>query len=283
MIRMAWDNDIYGQNFKSANTFKGEVALYWNVLITGTIQQLFSYFKNIENGLITRCSFTSIDNQEFAEAPTWKEFSKKDMHVLRKFMERCDANTYEEPCTLLKEDVDCIEPDKFDDEINWRFKFKKRKTVDMAWLKPTIDNFLRKQMEMAARDFDRARDVFRRRVAVRGFRLGLLCYALWDAPRQSDLLKCIPFIEWWMEQDIENELRLWGTRYNAETQDSPTLSQKSLFFELPNRFTKTDVFAQCLKMNIKTPIRVIVCQWIRLGYAKKVDSNVWEKTKHESK
>lgn len=283
MIRMAWDNDVYGQNFKSANTFKGEVALYWNVLITGTIQQLFSYFKNVENGLITRCSFTSIDNQEFAEAPTWKEFNKKDMLVLRKFMERCDDNTYQEPCTLLKEDVDCVEPDKFDSEINWRFQFKKRMTVDMAWLKPTIDNFLRKQMELAARDFDRARDVFRRRVAVRGFRLGLLCYALWDVPRQKDLLKCIPFIEWWMEQDIENELRLWGTRYNAETQESPSIAQKSLFYELPTKFSKTDVFAQCLKMNIKTPIRNIVYQWIKLGYVKKIDQNVWEKTKHESK
>lgn len=32
MIRIAWDNGEYGQQFKSFNTFKGMVRLYWNVL-----------------------------------------------------------------------------------------------------------------------------------------------------------------------------------------------------------------------------------------------------------
>ena len=42
MIRVAWDNEPYGQAF-AGSPFKGEVKLYWNVLITGTIQQLFNY------------------------------------------------------------------------------------------------------------------------------------------------------------------------------------------------------------------------------------------------
>lgn len=278
MIRLAWDNDIYGQNFKSVNTFKGEVALFWNVLITGTVQQLFSYFKNVENGLITRCSFTTIENQEFAPAPIWKAFSKKDRGVLHRFMERCDTNTYTEPCTLLPEDVDTVSSDKFD-ELPWRFSYKKRQTVNMDWLKPTIEAFLKRQMEMAARDFDRARDVFRRRAAVRGFRLGLLCYALWDKPRYSDLMKCIPFIEWWMEQDIESSLKLWGARYNNETQDAPSLPQKSLFYELPEGFTKNDVFAKCLQLGIKSPVRLIIHRWLSLGYIKKTGKNEWQKVK----
>ena len=70
MLRIAWDNGKYGQHFKSANTVKGSVNLYWNVLITGTLPQVLNYFKNVENGLVTRCSFCSIDNQEFADAPS---------------------------------------------------------------------------------------------------------------------------------------------------------------------------------------------------------------------
>lgn len=278
MIRIAWDNGEYGQQFKSPSTFKGTVQLYWNLLITGTIQQLMSYFKNVENGLITRCSFTTIENQEFAEAPIWKSFNKKDLEVLKKYMERCDRNTYKEPCELLPDDVDSVDAEHFDETINWRFTFNKRKTVNMDWLRTTVDEFLNTQREKAAIDFDKARDVFRRRVAVRGFRLGLLCYSLWDKPRESDLKKCIPFIKWWMEQDIEGSLKLWGVRYNNEVEEGPILVQRSLYNELPQAFTKADVYAQCLKMGIKTPVRVIIYRWAKIGYVKKLNNTDYEKT-----
>ena len=277
MIRIAWDNGEYGQQFKSPNTFKGTVSLYWNLLITGTLQQLFAYFKNVENGLITRCSFTTIENQEFAQAPIWKVLSKKDNEVIKRFMERCDRNSYEEPCTLLPDDVDSVTADKFDEEIKWRFTYRKRQTKDMNWLMPTIVNFLDKQREKAAIDFDKARDVFRRRVAVRGFRLGLICCALWDNPRPSDLNKCIPFIQWWMEQDIEGSLKLWGARYNNEVEEGPHLAQRSLYNELPESFTKADVFNQCVKMGIKTPVRHIISRWKSIGYVKKLSSTDYEK------
>lgn len=277
MIRIAWDNGEYGQQFKSASTFKGVVNLYWNVLITGTIQQLYTYFKNVENGLITRCSFTTIENQEFAEAPVWKELNKKDHLVIKKFVERTDANTYAEPCELLPEEVDMVSADKFDDEIPWRFKFLDRRTVDMAWLKGCIDGFLQENLKKAALDLDKARDVFRRRAAVRGFRLGLICYALWERPKKSDLEKCIPFIRWWMDNDLESSLKLWGNRYNNEVEDMPNLNQRSLFTELGKAFTKTDVYSLCVRQGIKTPVRQIIFQWVKLGYVKKTGKGEYEK------
>lgn len=283
MIRIAWDNGEYGQQFKSANTFKGTVSLYWNVLITGTIQQLMAYFKNVENGLITRCAFTTIENQEFAPPPVWKSFSKKDMDVIRKFMERCDRNTYAEPCTLLREDVDCVSPDKFDEEVDWRFTFRKKQEINMEWLRPTIEEFLEAQRKRASRELDKARDVFRRRVAVRGFRLGMMCYALWDKPRETDLKKCIPFIQWWMEQDIEGSMKLWGIRYNNETETDLPIPRKAMFNDLPQVFDKTDVYTRCVRMGIKTPIRNIIYLWRNNGYIKKNDEGKYEKIPQNSK
>lgn len=279
MIRVAWDNEEYGQQFKSASTFKGKVALYWNVLITGTIEQIRSYFKNVENGLITRCSFTTIENQEFAPAPIWKDLPKSSLSTLRKFMERCDRNSYVEPCTICREDVDSVDDDKFDDEIEWRFTFRPRQTVDMAWLRDTIDKFLEDNRKKALLDFDKARDVFRRRAAVRGFRLGILCYALWEKPRKSDLEKCIPFIEWWMREDLEASLKLWGAQYNNVVEDTPNLAQRSLYNQLADNFSKNDVYVLCMKQGIKTPVRMIVHQWAKLGYVTKVGKGEYEKVK----
>lgn len=278
MIRIAWDNGEYGQQFKSAATFKGVVNLYWNVLITGTIQQVMQYFKNVENGLITRCSFTTIDNQEFAAAPRWRQLSKKDLQLISRFTERCDRNSYTEPCTIGMEDVDAVSSEKFDDEVPWRFVFRPRRNVDMEWLRPCIEEFLDTQLKKAALDLDKARDVFRRRVAVRGFRLGMICYALWEKPRTCDLEKCIPFIRWWMDQDLESSLKLWGARYNNEVEEMPNLNQRSLFNNLSQAFSKSDVYALCMRQGIKTPVRQIIYQWAKLGYVKKISKNEYEKT-----
>lgn len=277
MIRIAWDNGEYGQQFKSVNTFKGTVNLYWNVLITGTIAQVESYFKNVENGLVTRCSFTSIDNQEFSLPPTWKKITSRGMEVINKFLERCDRNTYESALSLVPDDLLGISDDEFDKEIDWQFKFRDRKEVDMSWIMPTIDAFHKEQMELAARDIDRARDVFRRRVGVRGFRLAMICCALWENPRKSDLEKCIPFINWWMHRDLESIMKLWGARYNEQTDVSPRIVQRTVFDSLSDSFTKNDVYTVCVKQGIKTPVRRIIFDWKKLGYIQQIDKENFSK------
>lgn len=278
MIRIAWDNGEYGQQFRSYSTFKGMVRLYWNVLITGTIAQVENYFRNVENGLVTRCSFSTIENQEFAMPALWKKITKRGMETIKRFMKRCDENTYTSPCdcTDIFEIVGLTEKE-FDEKIDWHFKFRDRKTVDMSWLMPTIDKFNKENLEKSALDLDRARDVFRRRCAVRGFRLGIMCYALWDKPRASDLAKCIPFIEWWMSNDLESSLRLWGAKYNELTDESPRLTQRSVFHALPKEFTRSDVYNVCVKQGIKTPVRRVLHDWKRLNYIEQKDKDLFIK------
>ena len=277
MIRIAWDNGEYGQQFKSFNTFKGTVNLYWNVLITGTLQQVESYFKNVENGLVTRCSFTSIDNQEFAAAPKWRKISTKSLKRIQDFVKRCDENTYESPCTIVPEDLVTVSDDDFDKEVEWRFKFRERQTVDCSWIMPTIEEFHREQMQKAALDIDKARDVFRRRVGVRGFRLALMCTCLWKTPRKSDLEKCQVFIKWWMEQDLEAMLKLWGQKYNEQADTTPKLVQRNVFEKLPQKFNRNDVYLVCMKQGIKTPIRRILFDWKKLNYVEQLDKDTFKK------
>lgn len=277
MIRIAWDNGEYGQQFKSFNTFKGTVRLYWNVLITGTIMQVENYFKNVENGLVTRCSFTSIENQEFAMPPVWKKLTKRGMQNLRKFMDRCDRRTYEKPCDLDIFDVTSVTDEEFDQKIDWRFKFREPMHVDMSWIMPTIIKFNDEQVKKAVLDIDRARDVFRRRVAVRGFRLALLCYGLWENPRPKDLERCCEFVDWWMHKDLESTLKLWGERYNSNTDVVAHVVQRSVFEQLQPQFSRSDVYSVCVKQGIKTPVRRIIHEWNKVGYITKIDKDNYKK------
>ena len=149
----------------------------------------------------------------------------------------------------------------------------------MSWLIPTIDKFHNEEMKKAALDIDRARDVFRRRVAVRGFRLGMICYGLWENPRKSDLEKCIPFIDWWMHRDLENILALWGAKYNEQTDTTPIVSQRTVFNQIEEKFTRSDVYTVCMKQGIKTPVRRIIHDWVKLGYIEKISKDELVKKK----
>lgn len=277
MIRIAWDNGEYGQQFKAVNTFKGVVRLYWNVLISGTIQQIENYFKNVENGLVTRCSFTSIENQEFALPATWRKLTPKKIDAIKKFTDRCDRRTYAEPCSLSFKDIDSVSDDNFDDEVDWHFRFRPRVQMDCSWIMPTIDKFQEEQMGKAALDVDRARDVFRRRVGVRGFRLALLCMCLWEKPNRKNLDACTRFIDWWMHQDIEQMLKLWGDKYNLQADIAPRLVQRTVYNELPDNFSKNDVYVVCAKQGIKTPIRRIIFDWKKLGYIEELNKDTFKK------
>lgn len=279
MIRIAWDNGEYGQSFKSANSFKGMVRLYWNVLITGTIAQLENYFKNVENGLVTRCSFTTIEHQEFSMPAVWKQLNKKELSNIKKFTDRCDRRTYKEPCDIDPFTLTEVSDEEFDKKINWRYQFRDKQQVDMGWLLPTIQAFHEEQVKKSALDVDRARDTFRRRVAVRGFRLGLLCYGLYENPRKCDLENCCKFVDWWMHRDLESSLKLWGAKYNSITDTSTPVMQRTVFDCLGESFTRNDVYAVCVKQGIKTPVRRILHEWHKLGTITKIDKDNFKKTK----
>lgn len=279
MIRMAWDNDAYGQQYKSTSTFKGMVKLYWNVLITGTQNQVDSYFKNVENGLVTRCCFSEIENQEFKMAQTWKPISKKGMEIIRNFMERCDENTYEDPCLINYGDLDAVNDDDFDKEVDWQFKFKPRKMVDMSWIMPTIDQFEKEQCADALLAIDKARDAFRRRVGVRGFRLALLCTALYPK-MNSRAIDCVSkFVMWWMHVDIENMLKLWGQKYNEQNTHVPNLYNVNVYNTLKDEFTKNELLVVMKQQQVKSKVSNVIWQWSKNGFIEKLGDDKFKKTK----
>ena len=261
MIRVAWDNGEYGQQFKSANTFRGKVNLYWNVLITGTIAQVNSYFKNVENGLVTRCCYTTIENQEFQLAQVWKTIPKRGLEIIHNYIERCDRNTYETPCTVDIEEAYNLNEEEFDKQIDWRFRFKEKQEVDMAWIMPVLDQFQKEQCDEAALAVDKARDTFRKRVGVRGFRLALLCTTLYPKVGQREKKIISNFVAWWMRQDIESSMALWAQKYNEVAEPEKGFYNRNVYAQLEEEFTKNDLYVVCKKEGIKTRIKQIIYQW----------------------
>ncbi len=282
MVRIAWDNGIYGQNYKSANTFKGKVQLFWNVLLAGTDDQVAVYFKNVTNGLVTRCSFTHIDNQQFQEvAPQWKKLSKKDMKKVDDFLTRCERNTYTEPFTYNPQDAYLVDDKEFDQEVPWHFDFKPLQYIDVDWINSTVNKFQKEQCRKAMIDNDEARDTFRRRVGDRGKRIALLCTQFYGKPMtDKDKKACAKWIEWWMEQDLNAICKTFGSKYQQAMQETALpdgTKGKSIFERLPDEFKADDVRRVADILGFKTASRAIINNWIKAGVVEKFASKEWRK------
>lgn len=288
MVRIAWDNGTYGQNYKSSNTFKGKVQLFWNVLLAGTDDQVATYFKNVTNGLVTRCSFMHIDNQQFqAVPPLWKKLSKKQKAKVNAFIDRCDALTYAEPLKVELSQVYEVEDENFDKEIPWKYEFKPLQYVDIEWIMPTCNKFQKEQCRKAQIDSDDARDTFRRRVGDRGKRLALLCTQLYaKSMTDKDKKACAKWIEWWMEQDLDAICKTFGEKYKQAIQESALpdgTQQKTLLQRLPDEFSKAEVRRVANILGYKTPSKNIISRWVKAGVAEKFAQDRWRKVSSKNK
>ena len=266
LFRIAWDNGNYGQSFKGKNSFKGTVRLYYNVLLTGTLGQVKNYYKNVENGMVTRVSFSEIANQSFAEAPEWKTLQKKAQEVIGKFVERCDFNTYSNRIDDVDfDEIEDMESEVFVKEVPWRSQFKERQRVNMSWLFPSLKKWLEKNRVAAMKDMDYARDTFRRRTAVKGFRLAMICTQCWTEFKEKQQQIVEDFVLKWMDYDLEQALSLFGAQFNENIEKNVEIVRKtgfdSVFSSLPYVFTQGDVRVRLQQEGKKTPPRIVVCLW----------------------
>ena len=266
LFRCAWDNSEYGQSFKSNNTFKGKVILYYNLLLTGTPGAVKNYYNNVEDGMVQRISICEIENQQFADFVEWKQLGPKQMEVIDRFIDRCDANSYADPLKITLEDAEAqnTTSSNYDQKIKWRFKMRDRQEVDMQWLKPTIMDWLSKERLDSLMAYDLAKDTFRRRTAVKGFRLALICMACWANVGKREKKVIADFVTWFMDRDLEESLKMFGKQYN-ELQNKFTTDgtgrQVNIFNKLGDTFTKMDVINLCHENNIKQRIRQIIYLW----------------------
>ena len=257
--------------------------LYWNVLITGTINQVHRYFKDIENGLITRCSFTDLGDQRFADMPIFKRLSERDLQVIDRFMKRCDENTYTAPLDFDTNRLYDIKEEEFDQEVPWKYEFRPRQICDLNWIIPDLNKWLKTQNKDAKTGVNDACDVFRRRCAVRGFRLALMCYALYPKVGEREQKVIRDFVLWFMDCDLYNMLKLWGAQYNEmmveSTKQKVTRHHNDYFVELADEFTITDLANVIKKFEGITKPHDAVHLWKKSGLITKVGKGLYRKIK----
>lgn len=266
LFRIAWDNGIYGQAFKGTNTFKGTVRLYYNILLTGTYGQVRRYYRNVENGMVTRVNFCELENQQFSKFQKWRKLTKKQLAVIDDFVKRTDEATYQSPLDVSIDELREMDADTFKKEAPWDMQFKPKQRIDMEWIFPTLNEWLEEQRGQSIAELDDARDTFRRRCALKGMRLAMICTQLWKTFGDKQKRVARDFVKWCMTRDMEESLKLFGALFNQQMAENAAGVENrkkfsSVFEALPEMFTKADLRAKSLQNAVKTDSKKIISIW----------------------
>ena len=281
--RVTWDNGYYGQYYKSVNTFKGEVQMFLNLLFTGTQDQVDRFFKNVEDGLVTRFSVCPIENQQYAKYVPWKKFSKQDEVQVRNILARLEVKNYKVPLVFDKSELLDVKPEEFDAVVPWQYEFQPLETVDMAYLYKPLLTWLEQERVRAAQEVNPARDVFRRRVAVKGFRLGLMCHALYTKITKKEQEVIRNFVLWFCDVDLRNSLYQFGKRYNdlqnEVNKERQGIRHEEIFNSMPKEFSRNDLRTKLQRAGCRNPVKQVIFLWKKNGLVRKIDNDNYQKTR----
>ena len=261
--RVTWDNGFYGQYYKSVNTFKGEVQMFMNLLFTSTQDQIDRFFKNVEDGLVTRFSVCPIENQTFAKFVPWKPINSKDKLQIKNILTRLELKNYKLPLTFDKGDLADASASDLDKLMAEQYEFQPFEHVDLSYIHKPLLDWLEEERIQSASTLNEARDVFRRRAAVKGFRLALLCHGLYANVGKREQQIITNFVKWFCAVDLRNSLYQFGQRYNELQQNTKKagILHSPVFEKMADEFTKDDLRVALQRAYIKSPVRVVVSLW----------------------
>lgn len=259
LYRLAFDNAKFGQDYASDNSFSGVVRVFYNWLASGTPLDVKKFFKNCEDGLVSRVLFCTLPDQLGAKMPKWGRFSAKELSELQK---------------LVK--VTGTERQLF---------------YELSYVNEALEKWLEEKRQLVVSTGDRALDVFRRRSAQIGFEAAMIFHHLYLAastakvpkitkPQQKTIIANAIYVA---EVALAGQYGKFGEELNeidAEQYSKAANAQgyaRSVLDALPKVFYRQDVEAELRLQQRKTRVRMLLYVWIKNKLIKKIGDGQYEK------
>lgn len=245
LLRVAFDNGRYGQDYASENSFSGDVFVYYNTLFSGTPKAMRRFYPDVEDGLVSRVLFVTLPDQFGKPMPEWDEMTTEEKTNMDIALERLNE------ISLIGDEV---QPEH---------------VLNMDYLNKELQRWIVAQQVEAVNQDDRTRDIFCRRAAVVGFRAGMLAHFLYGAKKMTPTLKrnvCKFAI--WVANCMLNQHLL---RFNIQTSGSNVNPFEDVYKTLKDTFTREQLENALQAHGKDTPVKQVVYKWKLLGLVETTD------------
>ncbi len=254
IYRLAFDNGIYGQSYMSDTSFNAHVKVYYNLLLTGTPNSLKRFFKDPEDGLVTRVCFAQLPDTSFSEIPAFASYTEAEKaEIIRRARELDAIGKGSHPVYITCPQLNTV-----------------------------ISDWLEQKRQQAIDADSHAMDTLRRRAGVIGFRAGMLCYLLENRKFTKTVAS---FAEWVAEYVLRNQMEIWGAQLeqiykgsiDSQTDRGVVASLLSL---LPEEFSAADLIKLRARkgQSVKSSaISMVLNRWRANHKIEKVTESTWRK------
>ena len=247
IYRLGFDNAKYGQNYMSDNSFSANVPVFYNLLLTGTPGGMYRFFKDVEDGLVTRFCFAQLPDMFGADIPAFENYTEAEEREIIDIADTLD---------------------------------KAAGTIACAHIGVRIRRWLNDKREIAIREDSRAVDTLRKRAAVIGYRAGMLAFLLNECVYTKEVGQ---FTSWVAEYVFQNQMELFGSKFEEVAQSQIRVRENrsqvvSLLQVLDEQFTKSDLMALRARNGQSTNVAMVISRWKAAGFIKQVEKNTYRKT-----
>ena len=247
IYRLGFDNAKYGQNYMSDNSFSANVPVFYNLLLTGTPGGMYRFFKDVEDGLVTRFCFAQLPDMFGSDIPAFENYTEAEEREIIDIAESLD---------------------------------KAQGTIACAHVGVRIRRWLNEKRDLAIREDSRAIDTLRKRAAVIGYRAGMLAFLLNECIYSKQVGE---FASWVAEYVFHNQMSLFGSKFEEVAQSQIVMNEKrscvvSLLQQLPDQFTRNELMALRARNGQSTNVAMVISRWKNAGFITTTDKNTYTKT-----
>ncbi len=243
IYRNAFDNAVYGQDYISESSYSASLPVFYNLLVLGTPRATERFFKDPEDGLVSRVMFISLPDQFGAKMPIFKEIPPRRLEYVRAKVSQLSQ-------------MNC--------------------TLDMSFLYEEIEKWLDEKRNIAATYMSEGVNIFMRRCAVMGFRAAMIvtaCYKKVTAKQLETIRNVFNFV-------ADYTLFELVTRFEIVIQakeQTEKYSQRSVLVGLPKEFDRASFVSACSRSGYKTSPRMILYRLIKAGLVVKIKADRYRK------